>query len=633
MPGPGNKSAPPCEEGRRASSSTGSSYAEGPGIQGRSDAYFASAIRAAFRKWNSSGDPSDVLGLAANCDTMPKCYQDLLKRNTTYLHDDPGASPREVAGRMRKAALSDTREMGEEILDMLPPLPEQVPEALPYPTSVLPRSVARLVREGAAALGIGEGGIGALAIAAAGGAIGCSRLVALKRGHQEPATIWCVLVMPSGARKSPALDTVLAPLRAKEGEWYGDWKNDTARAAQASTGTKKKDVAPIPLKRLTVSDITFEALVSALGDNRDGLLMARDEASAFLLDMGKYSGTAQGEAAAYAELSRYGHVSVTRKTGPTPHIAVRSTVGIVGTTQPGTLRSIADDGLVALGFVARFLFVSPEVTSYGWSDAEVSDLAASGWTRTLKRLVSLRLGADPIPIPLSNAAKETLRSYVNEVGEQIRALPEDSPMRPALSKLQGYSGRIAMILAYLSWAEDPTAPEPTEISEAAATGAVALARWHARELERVYFGLMARDPRAAERAALLKWVIARGGATARDVAHGPRRYRGQTEQAEIALESLAKEGALLRVIEPPGRSRGRAVTRYLPPEDGGPSGPGLDSPVFPEDSVDAEPGPVEPVSDSAPPEEPEEEDGGPPPSDLWTHDPGDPGDGGQAWET
>lgn len=81
-----------------------------------------------------------------------------------------------------------------------------VKDAAPgFPTSALPKPVARLVEESAAAIGCPPDAIGLSALVALGSAIGNSRVIQPKKGWTESAAIYGAVIADSGEKKTAAI--------------------------------------------------------------------------------------------------------------------------------------------------------------------------------------------------------------------------------------------------------------------------------------------------------------------------------------------------------------------------------------------------------------------------------------------
>src|SRR4030095_10884228 len=72
-----------------------------------------------------------------------------------------------------------------------------------FPVDLLPLSVARFVKEGAASLGCDAAFYALPLLSAAGACIGNSRRVLVKQSWTEPAVLWTALVVPSGGGRTP----------------------------------------------------------------------------------------------------------------------------------------------------------------------------------------------------------------------------------------------------------------------------------------------------------------------------------------------------------------------------------------------------------------------------------------------
>jgi len=110
-----------------------------------------------------------------------------------------------------------------------------------------------------------------------------------------------------------------------------------------------------------------------------------------------------------------------------------------------------------------------------------------------------------------------------------------------LSKAEAWAARLALVCHMIRQA----GPEPgigDRIDADSIRRGIGLARWAAREWERVFLGMQRGSIEADDRA-LLDWLRGRGGvATARDVARGLAKYRAPGA-AEAALQRLARTGA------------------------------------------------------------------------------------------
>ncbi|MHC4434814.1 MAG: DUF3987 domain-containing protein, partial [Planctomycetota bacterium] len=200
----------------------------------------------------------------------------------------------------------------------------------------------------------------------------------------EPPIFWGCLVGDPAAGKTPAQGAVLTPVQQLEDElasghsekqavWERDreaasesrelWRAEVKTAVKGGTPPpdmpeEAREPERPPLPRLAVSDATIEALVQRLSENPRGLLCVRDEIAGFVKGFDRYSGG--GDKSFWLEAHEGKRYVVDRvKNGAQPVIVSRTSVGLLGGTQPDVATDLfvrGDDD----GFAARCWFVWPE---------------------------------------------------------------------------------------------------------------------------------------------------------------------------------------------------------------------------------------------------------------------------------
>ena len=228
------------------------------------------------------------------------------------------------------------------------------------------------------------------------------------KGWQEPTVMWAMNVGTPSMNKSPAMDAVLEPLRRMEAtaakiseEELRQWQEKADVAAiyeatwkeQVKAATKSgDDVPPRPHEadpgprprpaRHVVSDATIEKLAHDLSRLPRGLLMFRDELSAWITGMTRYSGSSdqgfwiEAFGGRPYQVDRLGRESVS---------IPRLSIAVLGSIQPDRLRSLLlrsdNDGLTA-----RFLTFWPAPAPI----ERPEDVADEGFlARSYDRLMSL----------------------------------------------------------------------------------------------------------------------------------------------------------------------------------------------------------------------------------------------------
>lgn len=454
----------------------------------------------------------------------------------------------------------------------------------PFPVSVLPEPLCSFVASSATAIGCDASYVALPLLAALAAAIGNSRRIQLKRGWSEPAIVWAVIVGESGTQKTPAFRLVLQPLRDLQAKAMkahvaalGAYEVDALRYEKKLAEWKRcKNESDPPEKpqppaavRMVISDTTVEALAPILLANPRGVLLARDEIGGWLGSFDRYSGGKGGADEAHW-LSMHGGecLVVDRKTGAPRTIYIPSAaVSVTGGIQPGILDRALGAEHRESGLLARLLLAMPPRRAKLWTEAEISPLTEAALLAIFERLYELDFARDtdgdshPITLPLSSAGRGAWINFYNEHGREQADLTGD--LSAAWSKLEGYAARLALVMHCVRWAaQDPTLSDDNAIDEVSVAAGVELSRWFGHEARRVY-SILTEDDEARDRRRLVEWIERRGGGISlRELTHGMRQYRGNTEAARAVLNTLAKAGLGHWTHPAPGSAGGRPSPRF-----------------------------------------------------------------------
>jgi hypothetical protein len=156
----------------------------------------------------------------------------------------------------------------------------------------------------------------------------------------------------------------------------------------------------------------------------------------------------------------------------------------------------------------------------------------------------------------------------------------------AFSKLEGYAGRLALVLSLTRWAENPGSQGigPAAIDGESIRAGIAIVKWAKQETRRIYATLQESDEDQEARE-VAELVERRGGSlTVRDV---QRSLRLKTaEETEEILVQMVKDGWGCWVDRPMGPRGGRPVRCFqLARHDSvKESHPRDTTPEFPQDS-------------------------------------------------
>jgi Protein of unknown function (DUF3987) len=456
----------------------------------------------------------------------------------------------------------------------------------PFPVEWLPEPIRTYVHQEAEALGCDPVFVALPVLAVLAALIGNTRTIRIKKGWTEPAVIWSGVVADSGTLKSPAADKALAYLHKLQRRLLKEYKQQLeeyeeakakyeAEVRQRRKGNKSTDdlerSRPPVCKRFLVSDITIERLVEVLEDNPRGVLVARDELSAWIASFLRYKGRGgSSDMPHWLEMHRAKAVMLDRKTDErrtvfVPHAAVSVTGGI----QPSVLAQALTVEYQEAGLGPRLLLTMPPKRPKRWTEVEVAPEVQKAYEDTLDRLAALEFDrdddGDPVPfaLRLTPAAKAAYVAFYNEWGVKQAAV--DGVLASAFSKLEAYSTRFALIHHVVTRVSAGPAPDPLEqpadasdpVDVDSIRAGIELARWFAYEARRIYATLNeTQEERDARR--LIEFIRARGGSVNPRQLYrsNPSRYRGP-EQAEEALEVLVEAGLADWQERPPSASGGR----------------------------------------------------------------------------
>jgi putative DNA primase/helicase len=410
------------------------------------------------------------------------------------------------------------------------PIFGELPTAPPIPVDALPVATRRFVREAAAAIGCPSEMIAVPLLGTLSAGIGASRVVQLKRGWQEGATLFLAVVARPGTKKTPAAKAATAPAWERQADLsrrYTDerevyeaecrqWKDGSG---QVSEDEEFEDEEPAPeppeepkLGRTVVEDTTAEALFPILEENPRGVLVSRDELTGWLRSMDQYKGKGSDRQTWLSMWSNHPAV-IDRKGRSEPIIVPRPFVSLVGSVQPDRLPELArgpDDGLWD-----RFLVSYPELKRTPISDAEISDEASAEFKQLYGKLADLRMSEDEngVPylavVPLSPDAWEVFKEVADSLADEADAPGFPTRLEGAWSKLEAYLARLSLILALCRVAEQGGQERVEARDVLMASGLVDYFKAHAR---RVHVGLHDQNPQELLEVDLAQFLKEHGGA-------------------------------------------------------------------------------------------------------------------------
>jgi hypothetical protein len=457
-----------------------------------------------------------------------------------------GGQPRRLRGNEVAAFFADhrTRLFGHLATPADPP--PATPTRPPFPLDVFPERVARFVRRVAAAKGSPVDFVAVAVLVVAGAAVGAARCIQIKRGWTEKPGMYAAIVAPTGAVKSPALRAVMAPVYEEQERLWAGYRaarrkyREDAETYERAIRTADQDDAgaappaeltrptePPPLQHLFVSDITVEELANNLKDSPKGVLLFRDELTAWVRSMDQYR--ARGSDRQFFLSAWSGEMVKVDRKGQhgEPVIIPHPFIRVLGGLQPDLLPELEAEGGREDGFAHRILFAYPPDAEFpGWIADEITEDDTLDWGLVLARLLKLQPsqpegGSErPRVVPFRPNAQLAFAVWCNTLAAETRRDDFPPEMLGVCSKLRAYAARFALVLHLLRFACRKVGDDQDEgaVDEEDVGGAVKLCAYFRAHARSVSLRLrQTRDDRAVE--LLVGWMTRKTitTATVRDV--------------------------------------------------------------------------------------------------------------------
>jgi hypothetical protein len=318
------------------------------------------------------------------------------------------------------------------------------------------------------------------------------------------------------------------------------------------------------MPRVVITDATVEATAAILAGNPKGLVLCRDEGSAWLGNIDKHG---DGDRAFWLEAYGGRSHTVDRKKHPEPirigHVAVSIVAGI----QPDRLATLLmrgdDDGMSA-----RFQFTWPDSVRPNRPRHQPNHELV---TRALRRLQKLAFRTDaesgkiqPVTLLVAPNAHDVFQEW----REQHYAASQSASglMASALGKMPGQALRLALALELVWWAAGPSdKAEPDEVSAEALGAALDLIELYFKPMLTRVLGEAAL-PQVDRQAAVLAHAILSRRAERINARQIRRDWRlpslREASAVDAAIGALAEAGWLIPAGGRAGGSPGRARSDY-----------------------------------------------------------------------
>ena len=311
----------------------------------------------------------------------------------------------------------------------------------PFPIDVFPKVMQEFAYESYNKFQFSLDYLGAGMLAAISSSIGNSLKVKVKKGWNEKANLFTVIVGRPGDSKSHALNCCFLPIHIKENQLFTEYSKLLLEYEdELKTDAKTKLRKPL-LSKYLISDFTPEALILHHSNNKRGLYIYVDELNAWIKNFNRYNSS--GEAETYLSLWSGTTISIDRASGKSLRIE-DPFIGVIGSTQISVLKSFAKDGRSSNGFMDRLLFVYPDTQkTLKWNINKVDERILENYFSIISNLIETSIDQEePLLIPIEESAKKHLFDWQNNRPEDYLFEYE----RSIEIKLQQYVIRFALIL-------------------------------------------------------------------------------------------------------------------------------------------------------------------------------------------
>ncbi len=349
--------------------------------------------------------------------------------------------------------LKDTRSIGlgtffykcHEYGVIPPKLPHY--ESIPFPMEVFPEQIREIIRESHDCLNFVVDHIAASLLFAASVAVGNSVIVEIKNEWTDKAVLFMAIVGKPGSNKSAPLRYALNPLAERDRKEFRKYEKQRAAYEEAmrSPAKERKNVPEEPEYRQTVlSDFTTEVLVRQHKINPRSLAVYVDELIGFIKNFNKYR--AGNDEQVWTQLFNGGSVIVNRVSSQPLNIE-NTCIGVIGTIQPGLLGEFAK-GKIESGFVDRWLFVFPDVTSYPkLNEQQMPRELTKRWDKIVEKLLAIEYNPEAKPVKFARDAMRAYTQWFNALADQKNA--SSASFAEMATKMERYCVRFAIVLEAL----------------------------------------------------------------------------------------------------------------------------------------------------------------------------------------
>ncbi len=397
-----------------------------------------------------------------------------------------------------------------------------------FPLHLLPDEWRQWIADTAQSAGTPVDYVAQGVLAAVAALCGAGVRIRVTPAWSESLVLWLALVGSPSSGKSPALASVREQLaQIEEGVREGDEHRRSQHAARledARIATDRwrdecesaaNEGRPAPLRpleagfdrpfvpsQIVVADATMEALADVVAGNPRGVILWRDELTAWLANLGRYA-SGGSDRAHWLEAWAAAGITVNRRSRATPLHLPKFPVSVVGSVQPDRLAEAfqgSDDGMAA-----RFLYAWPELPKYtSLMDRRIprDDLPLA----MLQHIAAVSNPEQPLMLTFDSQAIGFFDDFMKGLHEEAAGQPGDGLLAGWLGKGRGTVARLAGTLTLLEWSENGAQAAPRTVTRDAVESAVTLWRDYFRPHAETVFSQAGKTDRDKHARKVVRWL-------------------------------------------------------------------------------------------------------------------------------
>jgi hypothetical protein len=405
--------------------------------------------------------------------------------------------------------------------DGRPPVPS-------FPLDVLPQPWRGWVADTAHGAGAPEDYVAQSLLSAVAGLCGAGVRTQVTSAWSEPLVLWQALVGAPSSGKTSALETIRQPLATVE------------KLLQRDSGAR----------RIVIADPAFASLAAAVKAGPAGVLLWRDDPSAWLAGLGRDRTREDGRGWLLDAWSARAPAASDQR------LAV-SIVGSLHAERLGGALEGADDGLAA-----RFLFAWPSPAP--WRRLAEAKPAREDEAVTMLHRLAVAAGTPekPLVLALEEEAVKAFDRFLVGLCDEVRCV--EGLQAGWLGRGRGTVPRLAAALVLLAWSERPGVRPPRAIGRDRLQAATRLWWDYFRPHARAVFDRGAPTTQDRQTRRVIHWLQARKASevSREDIRRSALCQSATAAAAEQVIYRLEAAGILRGLRDEPFSHNGRPARRW-----------------------------------------------------------------------